>query len=626
MQRVHYWNGPWFLWALSLVLNSIVTAAPDMVHPDYNLLNLRAVDWLPQSVTGLGWLGTDTLVVAEFGGVSNGEKLPTRNGVLHLLTGVLKATGPTDVKRQTIVTGLAQPMGVWVKDGAIYLHEKGDLGTEIWKVTNAGGVWKHELFAKGWGAGDGYMWHSWPGGLVFQNGYWNFNVTSMLSNGYKGVAFNYQHWPPTERGAWFRLDPVTKKFEIMAHGMRTNETTWLGPWNGIFTVDVQGDWMPDNKLIQLRPGGYYGHNYGSVQTEVEQPPMAYMPQGDASNSPGEAVYLKKGPFKGQLLVAEHTYGGINRYSMERINGELQACTFDFGSTPKAAPYSGAHSQRIILGPDLSTVYYGCAGGWWVAGPTLGSIAKLELNGKFGYDILAIRSTGSTGFDIEFTLPVNPALATLPANYKVETYTRVPAESYGAGAKSALRTLAVLSAKVSDTQNKIVHLEFTAGDLSTGTIKFVGNKLVGIGYTVTFDVAAVKSNTGATAFDTKAFYTLNQFGPGTVPVPGCIVKGDPNYDAAANDTVPEMCSATVSNKITIATLPDHIVRSEGRILRIQLGMPGSHSLQILDIAGRVVYDQPKVLDQVTIVSNIRPGLYLVRIVGQEGRTVKHVTVF
>jgi hypothetical protein len=262
----------------------------------------------------------------------------------------------------------------------------------------------------------------------------------------------------------------------------------------------------------------------------------------------------------------------------------------------------------------------------VSGPTLGSIAKLELNGKIGYDILAIRSTGNTGFDIEFTLPVNPASAIIPANYKVETYTRVPGEGYGSGAKSALRTLTVLEAKISDTQNKIVHVEFASGALSTGTIKFVGTKLTGIGTTVTFDLAAVKSSTGSTLFDTKAFYTLNQFGPGTVPMPGCTVKGDPNYDATANDTVPEMCSATVSNKIAIANMPVHGLLSEGRSLRIQFGLPGSHTLQIQDLTGKVIFSQTKSLERETVVANMLPGLYLVRIEGQEGRTVKSVTIF
>ena len=125
-----------------------------MVHTDYNLVNHHAIGWLPLSVTGLGWLGYDTLIVAEFGGVTVGENLPMRNSALYLLSGVLKAISPLEVQRQTIFTGLAQPMGVWVKDGTIYLHEKGNIRTEIWKLTNTGHVRKHKLFAKGSGAGD----------------------------------------------------------------------------------------------------------------------------------------------------------------------------------------------------------------------------------------------------------------------------------------------------------------------------------------------------------------------------------------------------------------------------------------------------------------------------------------
>jgi hypothetical protein len=621
---------PCFAVALCLAfpILPIRAAAPDKVHPAYNLVNLRAPDWLPNSVTGLAWLGPDTLVVAEFGGVSPEEKSPMRKGALHLLTGVMKAKGPGDVQRVTIAQGLAQPMGAWVKDGAIYLHEKGDLGTEIWKVSKSGGQWKHELFAKGWGAEEGYMWHSWPGGLVFQNGYWNFNVTSFLANSYKGVVFNGKRWPPTERGAWIRLDPVTKQYKVMASGMRTNESTWLGPWGGLFTVDVQGDWMPDNKLIELHEGRFYGHNYGPAAAQEESPPMCYMPQGDASNSPGEGVYLKKGPFKGQLLVAEQTYGGINRYSLERINGELQACVFDFGGTPRAAPYSGAHSQRIIAGPDEETLYYGCAGGWWVAGPELGSIAKLEPSGKMGFDMLAIRSTGPTGFDIEFTLPVGPALAALPASYAVETYTRRPEEGYGLGSRVGRRILAVKSARVADAQNRVVHLEFNAGDLSTGTVRLVGSNLVGIGYTVGFDLKALRSAGGEALFDTKAYYTLNQFGPGTVPVPGCMVKGDARYDPAANDPYAELCSGTTAAKPMQASAPvpdAQASRSEGRILRIRFAAPGSHALRIFDTAARLVYDSPRLDGPEFSLRLGKPGIYLIRLEGPEGATTQEIPV-
>src|SRR5688500_6012026 len=93
-----------------LMTPDIHALAPDKPNPHYNLVNIRALDWLPQSVTGLAWLGPDTLVVAEFGGVKPMEQFPTRKGALHLLTGVMKAKGPGDVKRTTIAQGLAQPI------------------------------------------------------------------------------------------------------------------------------------------------------------------------------------------------------------------------------------------------------------------------------------------------------------------------------------------------------------------------------------------------------------------------------------------------------------------------------------------------------------------------------------
>jgi hypothetical protein len=578
-------------------------------------------------VTGLAWLGPDSLVVAEFGGVKPEEDHPMRKGKLHLLTGVEAARGPEGVKRQTLLEGLAQPMGLWMKDGALYLHEKGDSGTEIHKVTRNGAAWKHELYAKGWGGGDGYLWHSWPGGLVFHQGAWHFNVSSFLANSYKSAAFRYRHWPPTERGAWIRLDPATMQYKIMATGLRTNEATWIGPWQGLFTNDVQGDWMPDNKVIELREGRHYGHNYGPVATKPESPPMAYCPQGDACISPAEGIYLKKGPFQGQMLVTEFGYGGINRYSMERINGELQACIFDFGSTPRAAPYQGAHSQRILVGPDGETLYYACAGGWWVAGPTLGSIAKLMPTSRLGFEMLAIRSMGPTSFEIEFTKPVDAALAAVAGNYQIESYTREPGEAYGSGARVNRHTLAALSATV-DAAKKKVRLEFAAGALSTGTVHMDAGKLVGVGYTVTFDLRTIKSATGETLFDTKAFYTLNQFGPGEVPKPGCMTAGNANFDPAANDPWPEMCAGTVALRSAAggpARFRDFTVAPMPGGLRIRAGEAGILSLRITDARGRTVHAAESVPRGVEITRELRPGRYQVLAQSAAGTDAAQVDV-
>lgn len=599
-------------------------APPDRVNPHFDLVNLRALDWEPQSVTGLAWLGPDTLVVAEFGGVSGGEREATRKGKLHLLKGVLAAKGPEGVTRETLLEGLAQPMGVSVRDGAIYLHEKGAQGTEIAKVTRgAGGRWTRELFAKGWGEGEGYMWHAWPGGLVFHQGAFHFNFSSNLSNGYRNVTFGGTRWPPTDRGSWIRLDPGNKQWKVMATGMRTNAAIWVGPWQQLFGPDVQGDWMPDNKVIHLQEGRHYGHNYGAVALKPESPPMAYCPQGDACFSPGEGVYMKKGPFKGQMLVAEHKYGGINRYFIERINGEMQAAVFDFGSTPTAQPFRGAHAQRILATPDETSFIYGCAGGWWVAGPTLGSIARLTPNGRTGFEMLAIRNLGPAAFEIEFTQPADPATLGLAASYAVQTWTRQPQEAYGAGTNIDKRTLTVTSV-LPGSGNRKVRLEFAPGALSTGTVKKEGGKLVGVGYTVSFELKGLKSAAGEVPFDAKAFYTLNQFGPGESPLPGCMTPGDAEYDAAANDPWPSLCA---SAPVAVRSLPHAGPGMRARSGRVSLTLtgPGWHAVRFFGVDGQVALSRRVAAGEHVFEGFPRPGLYCVLIEGAGGGIRRRVLV-
>jgi hypothetical protein len=251
---------------------------------------------------------------------------------------------------------------------------------------------------------------------------------------------------------------------------------------------------------------------------------------------------------------------------------------------------------------------------------------LSVNGHGGFEMLAIRNLGPTSFEIEFTEAPDAALAKQAGSYIVETFTREPKAGYGQGAGVDRHALAVFS--VTPVGDRKVRLEFAPGALSTGSVKRDGTKLVGIGYTVSFDLRALRSAKGEELFDTKAYYTLNQFGPGESPMPGCMAKGDAHYDPAANDPAPELCAvqsvglagsgrAGSGNAVVVQSIPGGV--------RLETAEAGPHRVRFFDLTGKEAISR-------TVTGGIhvfrgfpRPGLYVFRMDGPAGTTRRSVLV-
>ncbi len=637
-----------FLLCLCLILSPGLAKGPRKVHPNYNMIDLGGSEKSPDGVGGLRFLPDGRLVVVEWGGTVSmhyqnvGETYfyPKEAGKIHLVSGVIEAAGSGDVEWKTIATGLPEPMGVEVLNGDIYIHQKGQTGTVITKWTEQpDGSWQEKAFASGWGEDGGYFWHCWASGLVYKDGYFHLNFSSGLGNGDKWAFRDNTVWPPKERGCWISVDTGNGEWKVMATGMRTNEDTWVGPWGNIWSDDNQGDWMPSNRHYYLKEGRHYGHYYGDKK-EVDgvptpmSPPAIYCTQNQACESPVGGWTLDKGIYAGQMLVAEHDYRGINRDFLEMINGEIQGAVFDFGNALREAPIFDGHPHRVTTAPypHNDVIIFGCAGDGhgWVAGPDIGALVKLVPNGKTAYEMLAIRNMGRTGFELEFTQPVNVSQATNPGNYKMATWTENPVVNYGGGAMQNSGPIDVVSASmVVGSNNKKVLLTFRNGDLKTGSIQVSGGNITGVGQTVKFDLGTtsdpfgeskVKSASGDNLFDNTAFYTLNQFGPGQgPPKAGCMKPLACNYDATAGISCRDCCrykdssgGCTLQEPLRAGT---HGSAGPGYSLRrgsVAITAWGAHALELVNVKGEAVYTKTGTGPINYHFHGLEPGIYLVKL--------------
>jgi cytochrome c len=82
------------------------------------------------------------------------------------------------------------------------------------------------------------------------------------------------------------------------------------------------------------------------------------------------------------------------------------------------------------------------------------LQKLRFKGGTPtFEMLAVRARPS-GFEIEFTLPVDTAVAKMAASYTVQSYHMTPAAGYGVGSKQSSTTLTPSQIQISSDGYKV----------------------------------------------------------------------------------------------------------------------------------------------------------------------------
>ncbi|KLD31586.1 hypothetical protein TB15x_23470, partial [Xanthomonas perforans] len=94
--------------------------------------------------------------------------------------------------------------------------------------------------------------------------------------------------------------------------------------------DNQGAWLPANKLVNVKQDRFFNH-YTNPAGQFDQnpvtPPVVWIPQNEIGNSPSTPIMLKDGPFAGQMMFGDVTYGGLQRAFLEKVDGEFQGAVF-----------------------------------------------------------------------------------------------------------------------------------------------------------------------------------------------------------------------------------------------------------------------------------------------------------
>ncbi|MBD8062644.1 DUF1080 domain-containing protein, partial [Actinomycetaceae bacterium Sa1BUA1] len=492
------------------------------VNPNYELVDLRPEGFAP-AVSALDFTEDGELVVVTAGQVSPGGWQPDPyTGQVYLMDGVQDADGPEDVSYRLVHDGLFNPMGVDVIGDSIFVSERDGL-TELvpdpesedpenptyvrnpeytddeGEVTGKFATWP-----------DGGNFHEFAFGLVHDEENFYVNLSVAINNG--GASTNPQ--PAQNRGTTISIDRESGEVDFIAGGLRTPNGIGWGGTDGddLFAMDNQGDWLPSSKLVHIKEGRFFNHYTnpaGPFDDQPVSPPAVWVPQNEIGNSPSAPFQLTDGPFAGQMLFGDVTYGGLQRAFLEEVDGEYQGAVFRHTAGLEAGV------NRTIVGPDGSIYVGGIGegGNWGESGKLRYGLQKLEVVGDDTFDIKEVRVVDG-GFELEYTQPLSEETVDgLAEAYDVNQWRYVPTPSYG-GPKVGEESLLVTGADLSE-------------DGTTVTLAIDGLKP---GHVVHFrSPRPFTDANGDELWSTEAWYTLNS-------LPGYVGPADRGYYEAEEATL------------------------------------------------------------------------------------------
>ncbi len=400
------------------------------VHPAFDLAQARPESFQPR-IGGIDWLPDGRMIVCCW------EPM----GGVYVLEGA-ETGDPAKIEVRRIAAGLAEPLGIRVVNGRIFVLQKQEL-TELIDRDGDGAIDEYRTVADGWGVTSNF--HEFAFGLVFKDGAFYATLATAINPG--GASTHPQN---PDRGKVVKIDP-DGRYELIAHGLRTPNGIGLGVHGEIFVTDNQGDWLPVSKVVHVSPGAFFGSrsvDFEGTEGVPEKPPVVWLPQGEIGNSPGEPGLLTFGPWRGQMLHADVTHGGLKRVFVEKVCGQYQGCVFRFIQGLEAG------INRWRQGPDgaLYVGGIGSSGNWGQTGKLKYGLQRLAYNGKSVFEMKAVRVKPNRTLEIEFTEPLANVSGDDPADYLVQQWWYEPTKSYG-GPKKDVERLEVAGASVSKDRRK-----------------------------------------------------------------------------------------------------------------------------------------------------------------------------
>jgi len=316
-------------------------------HPAFDATKIELPD-VRADIRGMDFMPDGSLAVV------------TADGSVSLVAG-LEGPDPVRLRTRTIATGLANPVGLQVVDGRIYVMQRDEL--TLLKDHDGDDV-SDEYFAIARGFAD------LPVGLAAWKG--RFLVPLPL------------HTQGTPGGRMIAIEPT---------GAQTTVVELPGVPRGI------GVGPSESLLLTVADSGgarlvvFDGERVSTV---------AWLPPGKGDAGPVQPTVLDVGPYQGQVIVGESLSGSTVRVALQETDGTVQGTTLSMGGSRTSA-------NGFLWGPK-KTLYT------WGEGSS--EIGRLRYNFRVPFEVLAVRALAN-GLEIEFTEPLREGLGHSPGDYRIK---------------------------------------------------------------------------------------------------------------------------------------------------------------------------------------------------------------
>jgi hypothetical protein len=453
--------------------------SPEARH--YRLLSILEPPGVFLEVGGLDVLPDSRPIVA------------TRRGEVWIIDGAYDDP-PFDATFTLFASGLHEPLGArWIDDedgGSLYVAQRGEL-TRLLDIDGDDRADLYETVSDGWGISGNYHEYAFGPKLDGEGRMW---VT--LCVGFCGqLGKSIVPW----RG-WAVIINPDGTVDPVCGGLRAPNGLGRNAAGDMFYTDNQGDWVATCKLSHLERGDWHGHpssdrwyeQAGLDQPDREKdfkPPAVWFPYGRMGQSSSDILLDDTGgafgPFEGQLFVGDQTNASIMRVDLERIDGVYQGACFPFRSGLACGV------NRMQFGPDGSMLAGLTNRGWGSLGGRSWGLQRVVYTGVLPFEVLHMRVTPD-GFDLEFTMPVDPETAGQPSSYELGSFTYNRFANYGSPEIDHERHVITRATVSADGRS----VRLTVDGLRTGYV----HELI---------MAGVRSETGDALLHDEAYYTVNR---------------------------------------------------------------------------------------------------------------------
>jgi putative heme-binding domain-containing protein len=340
----------------------------------------------------------------------------TWDGDVWLVSGIDKPEA--GLTWQRIASGLFQPLGLKVRDGAVFvccrdqivkLHDRnGDGETDFYECFNS----DHQVTEH---------FHEFAMGLQ----------TDAEGNFY--YAKSGRHALPAlvpHHGTLLKVSKDGTKTDILATGFRAANGVCLNPDGTFFVTDQEGFWTPKNRINKVEKGGFYGNLWG--YTDITDTADAAMKQplcwitNEFDRSPAELIWVPAktwGPLAGSLLNTSYGMGKIFVVPHETVNGQSQGgmCALPLPTFPTGV-------MRPRFHPTDGSLFV-CGMFAWAGNVTApGGFYRVRYTGKPADLPIGLKAKAG-GVELTFSDPLDPK-AVDAKSFDVKVWGLKRSQNYG----------------------------------------------------------------------------------------------------------------------------------------------------------------------------------------------------